>query len=284
MKARKLQSKFQTRQQMESEDFEIFYYNDTELKTVKSHSHQYYEFYFLIDGNLSMTIKNHKYVLNSCDVIIIPPKTKHHVNIIDNDVPYKRIVLWLSENYINNLRATSDDYLYVIDTVLSNKQYIYSLNIVEFNELRNKIFAIIEEQQAHRFGRTTQMILSINDLILNLNRIIYDHLNTPDTIEDFSLYEKILAYINTHIDENITLEDLANSFYVSKYYISHLFKDSTGISLHRYVSKKRLALCKSAIEEGIPPTKASAQYGFKDYSAFYRAFKKEYGISPNQIR
>ena len=283
MKARKLQSKFQTRQQMESEDFEIFYYNDSELKTVKSHSHQYYEFYFLIDGKVSMTIKNTKHVLKSCDVIVIPPGTKHHVNILDNNVPYKRIVLWLSENYINSLSSTSSDYLYVIDHVLNHKKFVFSLNIIQFNELRNKLFTIIEEGKSRRFARNTQMVLLINDLILNLNRIVYDSINIPEKVEEYSLYEKLLAYINTHIDENITLDDLANNFFVSKYYISHLFKENTGISLHQYVTKKRLALCRHAIEEGTIPTKAASSFGFKDYSTFYRAFKKEYGFSPNNL-
>jgi AraC-like DNA-binding protein len=57
-----------------------------------------------------------------------------------------------------------------------------------------------------------------------------------------------------------------------------------GISIHQHIMKKRLHQCKEAIQSGENITKVYQQFGFGDYSGFYRAFKKEYGISPKDCQ
>ena len=80
------------------------------------------------------------------------------------------------------------------------------------------------------------------------------------------------------------LERLAAELFVSKYHIAHVFKDEIGMSIHQYISKKRLARCREALLGDVPVTKVYLLFGFHDYSSFYRAFKKEYGISPKDFK
>lgn len=98
------------------------------------------------------------------------------------------------------------------------------------------------------------------------------------------LYINICDYINQHLDEDLSLDKLAAFFFVSKYHISHIFKDNMGISLHQYILKKRLHACKNAILSGQPVNQVCTQCGFSDYTSFYRAFKKEYGASPKEYK
>ena len=80
------------------------------------------------------------------------------------------------------------------------------------------------------------------------------------------------------------MERLADEFYVSKYHIAHVFKENVGLSIHQYITKKRLCLCQEAIRAKMNITEVYHAYGFGDYSSFYRAFKKEFGISPKEFR
>ena len=58
---KKLQTPFNSRQYMMSSDFEVYYYNDYHLPLVNIHSHDYYEYYFFMSGNVVMTINKEKY-------------------------------------------------------------------------------------------------------------------------------------------------------------------------------------------------------------------------------
>lgn len=75
---KKLQSRFSTRQYMLSEDYEIYYYKDHYLSKVNSHVHNYYEFYFFLEGNVSIEIAGSEYRLQYGDVVLIPPGIFHH--------------------------------------------------------------------------------------------------------------------------------------------------------------------------------------------------------------
>lgn len=57
-------------------------------------------------------------------------------------------------------------------------------------------------------------------------------------------------------------------------YSAHTFKDNIGIPVHQYIMKKRLAAVQDALRGGVKAGEACLQYGFKDYSVFYKAFKK----------
>jgi len=129
-----------------------------------------------------------------------------------------------------------------------------------------------------------QITLHVDDLMLNINRLVHDLLEPKEQTGDASLYTNLVDYIEEHLDEELSLERLADEFYVSKYHIAHVFKDNIGLSIHQYITKKRLTHCQEAIRAKMNITEVYHTYGFGDYSSFYRAFKKEFGISPKEYR
>ena len=78
-----LQTAFSTRQYMLSKDFEVYYYSDFYLSQVKDHAHDYYEFYFFLEGNVGMIIEGKEYSMRQGDIVLIPPKARHHAVIRD---------------------------------------------------------------------------------------------------------------------------------------------------------------------------------------------------------
>lgn len=281
---KKLQTKFSTRQYMLSKDFEIYYYNDKVLSPVKAHTHNYYEFYFFLEGDIDMYIGDKAYRIKHADLVLIPPNTSHYPRFIDNEKPYRRFVLWISQEYLNELMQISKDYGYLMQHVLVTKKYVFHNDPINFNAIQSMIFGLIEEIKGDRFARDAEITLRLNSLLISLNRIIYDQNSNKSFKTEKALYLNLCDYINGHLEEDLSLDKLAKEFYVSKYYIAHAFKNNIGISIHQYIMKKRLQICKEAILGSEAISNVYRRYGFNDYSSFYRAFKKEYGISPKEFR
>lgn len=277
-----LQTAFSNRQYMLSQDFEIYYYNDRKIPSVKSHAHDYYEFYFFLEGDVSITIGRDSYLLRPGDVILIPPDVPHFVTGRGEGLPYRRFVFWISRAFYEELRALSEDYAYLMHLADTSGRYIFHYDTISFNTLQSKVFELIDEVKSERFGRASRISLCVKDLILYLNRTVYEREHLPTPKVEVSLYQNVVQYIENHLDEDLTLERLAKEFYVSKYHIAHIFKDNIGLSVHQYIMQKRLTMCCNAILSHTSISEAYTQCGFKDYSSFYRAFVKKYGMSPKR--
>ena len=281
---KELRSAFNTRQYMLSKDFEVFYYSDIHFKAVPEHSHDYYEFYFFLEGDVSMVIAGKEMPIKPGDLMLMPPGVPHHALIKDNDKPYRRFVFWISQAYCNDLLAKSPDYVYLMQHAITSKEYIYHFDVIEFSALQSRLFTLLDEIHSDRFGRDAKVALSAEELILQINRSVYEQKNSQNEYESINTYHSISSYINDHLDEELTLDNIAEHFFLSKYYIAHLFQDNTGISVHQYITKKRLLAVGAALRTGLNITKTYEAYGFKDYSSFFRAFKKEFGLSPKEYQ
>ena len=281
---KKLQTVFSPRQYMISQDFEIFYYSDKDVKSVPGHRHDYYEFYFFLGGELLMAIDGRSFSPHSGDMILIPPGIPHHVRILNSDLFYQRFIFWISREYYQQLIQLSPDYGYLARQAEQTGKYLYYFDIFSFYAIQSRLFQLIEERTSDRFGKATKLTLTVCELLLFLNRNIYEAEFLPRPKSENNLYQNLLTYIQEHLEDDLSLERLSKVFFVSKYHISHIFKQNLGISLHQYILKKRLAMSRDAILGRCEISEAALLYGFKDYSSFYKAFCKEYGLSPKEYR
>ena len=279
-----LQTAFSTRQYMVAQDFEIYYYNDQNLEKVALHSHDYYEFYFFLEGDVSIQIGQETFPIKYGDIMLMPPHIPHKPIIHSHEVPYRRFVFWISQEYCNHLMQLSPDYVYLMQYVQTSKTYLFHNDRITFNNIQSLILRLIEEMHSERFGRDAQITLCVNDLVLCLNRLIYVR-NVPSSpSEEQDLYRQLTAYIEEHLDEDLSVDSLSKRFYLSRYYLMHRFKAVTGYTVHQYISQKRLLLAGELIRQGVPVMKAAEQAGFAEYSTFLRAFQNTFHMSPREFR
>ncbi len=101
--------------------------------------------------------------------------------------------------------------------------------------------------------------------------------------KSISLIHDIIQYIEEHIEKQLTLDELSEALHFSTYYLCHVFKESTNLSLKTYITDKKIELAKHLLAV-YSVTDVAAKIGFNTYSSFFRAFKKQTGISPSDYK
>jgi AraC family transcriptional regulator len=93
-----------------------------------------------------------------------------------------------------------------------------------------------------------------------------------------------IDYIEDHIDEDITLHQLASRYYVSDYHFSRVYQIICGVGFADYLRKRRLSLSAIDVINNKSILDVALKYGYQSHEAFSKAFKKFHGVTPKEAR
>lgn len=275
--------KFDPYQRMRSSEFELQYKRDEDLAKVGLHHHDFFEIFYLISGNVTYTIEGRLYRVLPGDLLLISPMELHQVTIQPDEGGYERFVLWVSEECVRRLGAGKADLTRALDP--AEDGYVNQLRLGSGAEdIRLLLTELYTESHSDRFGSSLLCDGLLTRLLISINR--FESETTSDARrkgQQSDIVAAVIEYIGDHYAESLSLDDLAERFYISKYHLSHEFSRQTGSGVYRYIQKKRLLIARARMAQGEKPTEVSTACGFRDYGGFYRAFRAEYGISPREF-
>lgn len=273
-------SKFNERQNMLENTYEVYHYKDPYFKAPDFHSHDFYEFYFFIDGNVSYLIEGSIYELVPGDVLIISPGELHRPVISNSKAVYERIVLWISRETILNILGNDNRILSKIFENFNGKKHLLNYGAEEFIKICDMLNNIITLRQS---SEPEDNIL-INPYISILLIKLYKTDKSGDTYAGYTenTVSEVIKYINNNIEKDLRLDILGDMFYISKYSLLRTFKNYTNTTIGQYIISKRITRSKLYIQQGDDLLTASQKSGFNNYSNFYKSFCRETGISPKK--
>jgi AraC-like DNA-binding protein len=150
------------------------------------------------------------------------------------------------------------------------------------NELSQIVFQMTaREEETYSRARNNISLLSF---LVKLNRLYANYKMPANEKDPFSPHLiRVIDYVVNNFEKPITLDEIAAQCYLSKYHLAHEFKRTMGMTVYQYVTTRRVCRARQMLLTGVKPGKAAKLCGFSDYSAFYRAFMKEYGRSPRAV-
>lgn len=251
--------------------------------TMTLHSHNFYELLFCRScDRVEYLVGTERYRLCPGDIIMVAPGISHRPLLPeDMKISYQRDIVWISETFAE-----------LLPRLLPGSRLVGEIPNVVFLrtggtrwEFLKELFRNGVKEAEWRKPEYEGVVLGNTLSILSQIARAMDETSVSQLkAEKPELLDKVMAYIEAHLGEKITLEETAKNLYVSVSTITQLFRQKMGVSFHRCVTQRRLIAAKNLIAEGVGLEQISDQIGFSDYSSFYRAFKQEYGISPRQYK
>ncbi len=277
----KTESQEQKKRGFLRENFRLFHIHDRVTLDIDPHYHEFDKIIIFLSGKVTYIIEGKSYYLKPWDIIFVSHHDIHKP-VIDTDTPYERIVIWLKEEFLEK----DGDKLSECFRLTHERHFsLLRLEPVMRGSVQKCLFLLEEELNTVRYGSRIMAEGYLQQLLVLFCRLLMEN-DVSCTDLSYECDEQIvrlLAYINQNLDKDLSVGVLAGRFYLSSSYLMHKFKKETGYSVHKYIKAKRLMLAADLIKSGTPAMTAGLKCGFKEYSAFSRAFSQMYGVSPGKF-
>ncbi|WP_232436909.1 helix-turn-helix transcriptional regulator [Paenibacillus senegalimassiliensis] len=247
------------------------------------HYHREYELYYLFSGQRNYFIKEDVYQVQSGDLVFIDSHAVHKTS--DSGAPHhERIVLYFSPSYFDDLTTEERDLLlspFLLEFPLLR------LNYQEQQQIEGLLGTLLTELNEQQPGYRLRITQLAGELLLYTARSLLKRESLPRQ-ESSSVQRKIseiVRYINLHFAEPLELEELSLRFYISKSYLSRMFKQVTGFGFAEYVNLTRVKEAERLLREtDYSITHVSELSGFDNFSHFGKMFKRLTGVTPREYR
>lgn len=233
------------------------------------HSHKdMVEIIIFLQGDASFIVEGTSYAAKPWDVFITNQNELHKM-CLNSPCNYERYVFHIHNSFFvkNNCEILRDSFsnrpLGINNLVLAN-DYVKSL--------MGHIVSSIKEEAPP---------IVIHSMLVEL--LYFLHINTKKTSfvpKAQSRTKEVILYINDNLTKNITLDMLSEKFYMDKAYLCRSFKRLTGLTITKYINYKRMLLTRELYTKGMTLSQACEKAGFGDYTSFYKAYKREWGVPP----
>lgn len=252
-----------------------------EEKTMNMHIHDCFEIYYSISGGRQFLIDNKVYNINPGDVFFINNYESHYLSQIDHTV-HERIVISIHPDFIKLVSTPETD----LNFCFSYREPGYSHRLALDKEQQQRfIYYIHKITSTQGFGMDILERTAFTELLVLLNKAFYagSRSQEEDTSYTYSQQvDEILDYMNQNIDKPISIEHLSKVFFLSDSYICRIFKATTGTTINKYLTARRISIAKSLLAQGKGVGEVWENCGYQDYSNFLKAFTKAVGISPKK--
>ena len=270
-------------QELEMSSSLVNFHRDTTYvkQNISIHSHSFFEvMYCRSSDRVEYLVGSKRYRLVAGDLIIVAPGVSHRPIFPDDmQYPYERDILWVSVDFMKKL-----SHVFPSTNINSSHGAL-------FVRTRGTGYGYIADYFTNGIAESESELVGWEESTAATALLILTHayraISSSDSVsfgeEKPTLINSLIEYIEGNLDSPLTLDSAAANFYVSRGTVNKAFRDTMDTTFHKFLTQRRLILAKLLIKEGEGMDSVAEKCGFSDYSIFYKAFKKEYGLSPREF-
>jgi len=255
------------------------YFSETEILQKEIHFHNEYELIFVTEGQVQVTAGDAHYTASRNHLILIS-NLEHH-SVTNPGGTYKRYCVTLdvstADRHLGHSRLLS---------LLKNHPQGFShvLDTTPFCDAARRIFQNIVRYNTNEEFADDLIVACITELLALLCKHYPDHFSMAHSATEDKIL-KVQRYIDKHFQEPLKMDELAKQFYISSCYLSHKFKELTGLSPKQYLMSVRLKNASVLLlNTDMTVSEIADSVGFPDHSNFIKSFKKIYHVLPKDFR
>ncbi len=260
------------------ENFRLFHLNDAQGTNVEYHYHEFCKILILLSGTGSYFVEGNRYALKEGDIVLIGNQCVHRPEF-EEGIPYERAILYIAPEFLER-QSTQDGNLW--ECFSGKKGHVFRPNEKQKKILLEQVKLLEETISDDGYGRSILSNSILLRILVEIGRGLHEEKERmPKPLQPTS--ERILEitkYLDKHLTEDVTVEELSEMFYLSRFHLMRRFKDETGSTIHAYISERRLLMARDMIRKGLSTTEACYRCGFQSYATFARAYGKFFGTTP----
>jgi len=267
------------------------------------HIHDQHEILLFLSSGSTLEVGSRRYVASAGDLFLLNSK-EYHRTAGAAGKPYERYILQFEPELFKETSGAFG-YNFAINFENRSDNFIHKIHLSDANLARvEQHFAKIERNITSESKDESTMVrlkLSILELLVTINElyeflvkeqgstenlgnsnIIVEAGRTKNLITQRGLIEQIKQHIKENRESKLGLNDIAQKFYMSPYYLSHYFKRETGFTLAQYITNQKLSMAKSLLKKGYSVAEVALRLSYSSDSHFISVFKRNCGITPKQ--
>lgn len=253
--------------------------------------HTSLEIFMCTDGTGKYYINDKVYDFEKGDIFVIGNNELHKSEILDEKGFKAFIVMFAPDGFLPNRYIQGKDLLNVFYGRTDKFCHKYRPTV----EKQTSYEAISQIMLKEYEGKCENYMMSVSSLVtwllIELNRAynVNEDDNISYTLNDRLKHKKMISEVLNYVEENykedINLKELADSLYVNQAYLSREFKKSTGYSMMKFITNKRIREARELLRNSeLSVSEVATTVGYNNITHFHTMFKKEIGISPKEFR
>ncbi len=260
------------------------FYHGEKFPKSPMHNHAAFEFLFFMRGSAMLKTENDSLILEEKDSVLIAPETFHSLIPQGEDTAVMSFTFFIE----GNQKKSGADYEKLVREKLKGEN-----NITPFYQ-NNQIGECLGKIAANIYSESIVAEDIIKAELVLLFSEIFSHFEEEkgegnDYEKNASEYDTrafmIEEYFNEHYKEDISLEELARSLYLSEKQTERMIKNAFGEGFRQHLKRIRLLIAQRLLTDTEKEIKEIAEeVGYQSYNGFYLAFKKTIGITPENYR